>query len=78
MGGTSLEISSGLAPVWCIVLLVEILVKFAARYLWAPSEGARVNFVLTHDVRVQLKKVWRQMIRELHETGMYLPSTKLA
>jgi hypothetical protein len=59
MGGTSLEISSGLAPVWCIVLLVEILVKFAARYLWAPSEGARVNFVLTHDVRVQLKKVRR-------------------
>jgi hypothetical protein len=57
MGSSMLEISGGLALVWFIVLLVEVFVKFVAPYSWAPSESARVNFVRTHEVRVQLKKV---------------------
>jgi len=59
MGSSMLEISGGLALVWCIVLLVEVFVKYVAPYSWAPSESARVNFVRTHEVRVQLKKVRR-------------------
>ena len=57
MGGSSLEISSSLAAVWCIVLFTEIVVKFAARYLWAPTDVERLNLVRTRDVRIEMKKV---------------------